>query len=171
MADDFVTEDQCSVCSVWPAAERALRRREHFSTDYIEMPFGGVCDQCQSTFWQAICVVAQSPEEFEALQQTLRQERRKGFFDVPLKCYGQPDEALAAPSIERAAPSWAAQVSWEGNSEEGPGAFDLRLIQGDGNYPIVEHPASAYRRVTRKSPKITRQWKRRANFPLDPLLG
>ena len=83
MADDIVTEDECSVCSAWPVAERALRRREHFSSDYIEMPRGGVCDECQGTFWQAICVVAESPEEFKALQQTLRQERKKGLFRRP----------------------------------------------------------------------------------------
>jgi hypothetical protein len=40
-----VPEDQCSICSAWPAAERAERRREHFvSDDYVQMPIKGVCD-------------------------------------------------------------------------------------------------------------------------------
>jgi hypothetical protein len=45
-----VTEDQCSVCSARSAAERAERRHEHFSTDYIRIPIGGVCEHCQLEF-------------------------------------------------------------------------------------------------------------------------
>jgi hypothetical protein len=51
MDDNTVTEDACVICSAWPAAERATRRDEHFSTDYIRMPIKGVCERCQLVFW------------------------------------------------------------------------------------------------------------------------
>ena len=63
MTDDTVTEDECKVCSAWPAAERASLRREHFSSDYIRMPLDGVCVFCQLVFWANMGVL--TPEEDE----------------------------------------------------------------------------------------------------------
>ena len=51
---DEVTEDRCVVCRQFPTAERAQRRVERFSTDYVRMPTMGVCELCQLAFWQAI---------------------------------------------------------------------------------------------------------------------
>ena len=45
-------EHECIVCKDWPPTERAQRRSQHFSTDYIEIPTKGVCDPCQSVFWE-----------------------------------------------------------------------------------------------------------------------
>jgi len=42
------------------------------------MPLKSVCAQCQGGFLQSIMVVVESPEELEALQQAVGQERRKG---------------------------------------------------------------------------------------------
>jgi hypothetical protein len=35
---DKVAEEQCSICSTWPAAEGPERRHEPFGTDYIRAP-------------------------------------------------------------------------------------------------------------------------------------
>ena len=78
MDDDKVTEDQCSICGQWPAANRAEHRREHFSSDYARMPLEGVCMFCQLEFWKTIMVATDSQEELEALRDAVRQERRKG---------------------------------------------------------------------------------------------
>ena len=51
---DDVPEDNCVVCGRGPEAERARRRQEHFSTDYVEIAIDGVCARCQLAFWQAI---------------------------------------------------------------------------------------------------------------------
>jgi len=45
-------EHECIVCKDWPPTERARRRSQHFSTDYIEIPTKGVCEQCQVVFWE-----------------------------------------------------------------------------------------------------------------------
>jgi hypothetical protein len=42
------------------------------------MALEGVCNFCQMEFWQSIMVVTNSREELEALQEAIRQERRKG---------------------------------------------------------------------------------------------
>jgi hypothetical protein len=49
MDDDAVSEADCVICS-----GSAEQRREHFSTDYVEMPLAGVCERCQLAFCQAI---------------------------------------------------------------------------------------------------------------------
>jgi hypothetical protein len=35
MDNDIFTEDQCSICSAWPAAERASLRRERFDSEQL----------------------------------------------------------------------------------------------------------------------------------------
>jgi len=62
---DNVTEDQCSICSTWPATDRSSLRREHFSTDYIEIPTTGVCGRCQMTFWANLTGTAYTDEQLE----------------------------------------------------------------------------------------------------------
>jgi hypothetical protein len=77
MNDDTVTEDQCSICSGWPAADRAERRKDAFDTGYARMALKGVCDFCQMEFWRGIAVVCDGPEEYEAFREARRQERCK----------------------------------------------------------------------------------------------
>jgi hypothetical protein len=40
MMDD-VSEDNCVVCSAWPAADRAERRRDAFDSGYVRMALKG----------------------------------------------------------------------------------------------------------------------------------
>jgi hypothetical protein len=76
---DNVTEDNCTVCSAWPKAERAERRREQFdSDDYVRMSTKGVCAFCWMEFFQSIMVITDSPEEMDALREAIRESRRKG---------------------------------------------------------------------------------------------
>ncbi len=64
MDEDSVTEDQCSVCGSWPEAERAVRRQEHFSTDYVRMPIKAVCIFCQLAFWTSMGLLkSDKPQE------------------------------------------------------------------------------------------------------------
>jgi hypothetical protein len=79
MDDDNVTEDQCSVCSAWPAADRADRRRGHYSGGYVRMPLKSVCNHCQIAFWRSIFILVDSQEELEALREAIISERRMGF--------------------------------------------------------------------------------------------
>ena len=69
---DTVTEDECSICSGWPAAERADTSQARTTFVWPWRAF------CQMEFWQSIMVVTSSREELEALQAAIRQERRKG---------------------------------------------------------------------------------------------
>src|SRR5882724_13489562 len=76
MMDD-VSEDNCVVCSAWPAGDRAERRRDAFDSGYVRMALKGVCDFCQMEFWRCIAVVCDSQEEYEAFREACRQGRRK----------------------------------------------------------------------------------------------
>ena len=67
----------CKLCSAWPDAERDKLRKDHFSTDYVQMPIDA-CDACQDEFWTAITVVAESKEEHEAYMQARRQDMAEG---------------------------------------------------------------------------------------------
>jgi hypothetical protein len=49
-----IHESECVICKDWPPAERAQRRSQHFSTDYIEIPTKGVCELCQSVFCEKL---------------------------------------------------------------------------------------------------------------------
>jgi hypothetical protein len=77
MDDNTVIEDQCSICSGWPAAERAERRSHAFDSGYARMALKGVCDFCQMEFWRGIAVVCDGPEEYEAFREACRKERGK----------------------------------------------------------------------------------------------
>jgi hypothetical protein len=77
MDKDTVTEDLCSICSAWPAAERAERRKDAFDTGYVRMPITGVCEFRQMEFWWGIMVVCDSKEELDAWIEAVRLERRK----------------------------------------------------------------------------------------------
>jgi hypothetical protein len=70
---DEVPEDDCVVC---PGCVE--RRRQLFSSDYIQIPIKGVCDFCQMEFWRAITVVCDSQEEMDALREAIREDRRRG---------------------------------------------------------------------------------------------
>jgi hypothetical protein len=68
-----VPEDDCVICSGC-----VERRRQRFSSDYIQIPIRGVCDQCQLEFWRGIMIVCDSQEEMDALREAIREDRRKG---------------------------------------------------------------------------------------------
>ena len=65
MDEDNVPEDQCAVCKDWPAAERASRRLERFSTDYISIPIKGVCIFCQLALWTSMGLLKSDDEPQE----------------------------------------------------------------------------------------------------------
>jgi hypothetical protein len=74
--DDFyVPEDQCLVCSTWPPAERAQRRRQQAS--YVRMRLKRTCAYCMLEFWDAISLKCKDKEELDAWIEAVRQERRK----------------------------------------------------------------------------------------------
>jgi len=56
-AEPPTEEDECVICKDWPQAERAQLRKQHFSTDYVEIPLKGICDECELAFCTAIGLV------------------------------------------------------------------------------------------------------------------
>lgn len=76
--DEQVSEEACVICSSWPAAERAMRRKEHFSSGWIELPLEDVCSGCCLAFWRGISISVDSAEEGRAFRQAVRDERRRG---------------------------------------------------------------------------------------------
>jgi len=72
MSDDEVPEADCVICAGDPA-----KRYQHFSADYVEIPFKGVCNACQIEFWQGICVFTETEEESDAWKQAVREELKK----------------------------------------------------------------------------------------------
>ena len=67
----YARERDCTLCKDWPRAEKASRRLE-----VLNFP-KGICVRCDLAFWQGICVVTDSKEEFEAWRDAVREERRK----------------------------------------------------------------------------------------------
>ena len=82
MDEESVPEDQCSICSKWPAGKRASLRREHFSTDYIQIPTKDVCERCEAVFWANRTGL---PYTEEQLEEALRLRREGKAREVTLR--------------------------------------------------------------------------------------
>jgi len=73
MSDEVeVPEHACVICAGDPA-----KRDQHFSADYVEIPFKGVCNACQIEFWEGICVFTEPGEESDSWKQAVREELKK----------------------------------------------------------------------------------------------
>ena len=69
----YARERDCVVCADWPRAKKPKHRSE-----LDRIPINGTCARCYLAFVRNITVYVDSKAELEALQDAVRQERRKG---------------------------------------------------------------------------------------------